>query len=255
MAQRIPDDASVADEAALLIADAALAAGKDATASEAWITLYRAALTDGYADGQLLTLASWATEPGEERRAEVMAPALETLGRSLNKDPRPERRAAALYRHLGRPADGRTALRRALDKDDHDPVATVQLVDLLLQPQPPPGSALDEARRLVEDVHHLDPRSCDGTRLDYRLAHAEGDEEAWRSATVVTTLACAGVEDLTRAEADLVAAEQFPFAIDAADRLAQLDPDRRDEHLKRKADHVKAYEAAAPAAPGEEVQR
>ena len=255
VAQRIPDDASVADEAALLIADAALAAGKDATASEAWITLYRAALTDGYADGQLLTLASWATEPGEERRAEVMAPALETLGRSLNKDPRPERLAAALYRHLGRPADGRTALRRALDKDDHDPVATVQLVDLLLQPQPPPGSALDEARRLVEDVHHLDPRSCDGTRLDYRLAHAEGDEEAWRSATVVTTLACAGVEDLTRAEADLVAAEQFPFAIDAADRLAQLDPDRRDEHLKRKADHVKAYEAAAPAAPGEEVQR
>ena len=255
VARLVPDDAPEATDAALLIADAALAAGKDSTASEAWIARYRAALNDAYADDALLMLASWATEPGRERRAEVMAPALETLGRSLSKDPRPERLAAALYRHLGRPSAGQTALGRAVDKDDHHPATAVQLVDLLLQPQPPPGAALEEARRLVEDLHHLAPNSCDGTRLDYRLAHAEQREEVTVIARGVTSLACAGVEDLIRAEADLVAAEFFGPAIDAAERLAQLDPDRREEHLRRKGEHVKAYEAAAPAAQGEEVQR
>ncbi len=254
VARLVPADAPEAFDASLLISDAALSDGDDAAAAEAWIALYRVALSDAYADDRLLVLASWATEPGGERRAEALAPALETLGRSLSRDPRPERLAAALHRHLGRPAAGETALRRSLDKDDHHPESVVQLVDLLLQPQPPPPATVDEARRLVEDVHHLDPGTCDGTRLDFRLAHAEQrDGAAWLAKGVVA-LACAGVEDLTRAEADLVAGEFFSHAIEAAGRLAEIDPDHRDEHLSRKAQHVEAFEAAAPAARGEEVR-
>jgi len=251
VATAVPAQASEHGQAALLAAEAHLVSGDRSAAAAAWTALYRGALFDRYGGDRLLELAAWASDPDQPQRAEAIAPALDDMSPRLRDDPRPDRLAAALYRQRSRPVEEEAALRRALTKHRHHAPTEAQLVDRLLAAHPPQTSDVDEARRRIEHVHHLDPRGCDAGRLSFRLAYAEEREDAWLGAQGVAGMSCAGEEDLRRAEQVLVQKERYLDAMKAVDRRIALQPLRAEEHLARKAEYVAAYEALA----GEEVQR
>jgi len=241
--EALQDDPASGQAEGLLLGDAALAAGDPARLGQAFTALYDGALTDAHAAGDRLTLAVWAADEDHPGRAVALAPALEGLGRSARKDPRPDRLAAALYRQAGTPDEGEAALRRSLERAPHHPTTQVALLDLLLAPEAPAADRLADARGRVEELAHTDPHGCDVGRLRFRVQAAAGEDQAWELARGVPNMGCAGVPDLERAEAVLVEHERYDDAIRAVDRLIQLEPDRADDHRQRREAHIAAHEA------------
>jgi len=172
-------------------------------------------------------------------------PAVEVLGSKDNDDPRPDRLAAALYRHLDRPAHGEAALRRALYKAPHHPETVVHLVDLLLVADGPEDDAVAEAARLSTTLFHLDPGACDTGRIDFRVEACRSGERAGDLAAAVPAMTCAGIDDLVHAEAVLVGEERYADVIRVMERLAGLDPGGAEGYEQRKAGYVDAWEAEA----------